>query len=94
MTNVFESQSYHDHPDRFDGVHQVLCRESVCGRCYWEIEWSGEYVYYQCHIRPSAERERVKSVCLEIMISPGVCTALLPVTPSITMADTHSDTIR
>ncbi len=45
VTNVFESQSYHDHPDRFDGVHQVLCRESVCGRCYWEIEWSGEYVY-------------------------------------------------
>ncbi|XP_026052843.1 tripartite motif-containing protein 16-like [Carassius auratus] len=33
-------QSYPDHPDRFD-VNQVLCRESVCGRCYWEIEWSG-----------------------------------------------------
>ncbi|XP_026137092.1 tripartite motif-containing protein 16-like [Carassius auratus] len=31
---------YPDHPDRFD-VNQVLCRESVCGRCYWEIEWSG-----------------------------------------------------
>uniref|UniRef100_A0A8C1BXR8 Tripartite motif-containing protein 16-like n=1 Tax=Cyprinus carpio carpio TaxID=630221 RepID=A0A8C1BXR8_CYPCA len=34
-------QSYPDHPDRFDVYHQVLCRESVCGRCYWEIEWSG-----------------------------------------------------
>ncbi|XP_026097400.1 tripartite motif-containing protein 16-like [Carassius auratus] len=33
-------QSYPDHPDRFD-VNQVLCRESVCGRCYWELEWSG-----------------------------------------------------
>ncbi len=22
-------------------MFQVLCRESVCGRCYWEIEWSG-----------------------------------------------------
>ncbi|KAI2667150.1 Tripartite motif-containing protein 16 [Labeo rohita] len=33
-------QSYTDHPDRFD-VRQVLCRESVCGRCYWELEWSG-----------------------------------------------------
>ncbi|XDV26069.1 hypothetical protein PO909_029867 [Leuciscus waleckii] len=33
-------QSYPDHPDRFD-VYQVLCRESVCGHCYWEIEWSG-----------------------------------------------------
>ncbi|XP_043117934.1 stonustoxin subunit beta-like [Puntigrus tetrazona] len=34
-------QSYPDHPDRFEGVCQVLCRESVCGRCYWELEWSG-----------------------------------------------------
>ncbi|XP_056091076.1 NACHT, LRR and PYD domains-containing protein 12-like [Rhinichthys klamathensis goyatoka] len=37
-------QLYPDHPDRFDNVDQVLCRESVCGRCYWEIEWSGEHV--------------------------------------------------
>ncbi|XDV25771.1 hypothetical protein PO909_029631 [Leuciscus waleckii] len=37
-------QSYPDHPGRFNDVPQVLCRESVCGRCYWEIEWSGEYV--------------------------------------------------
>ncbi|XDV25589.1 hypothetical protein PO909_029482 [Leuciscus waleckii] len=37
-----ELQSYPDHPDRFDDVCQVLCRESVCGRCYWEIEWSGD----------------------------------------------------
>ncbi|KAG1929093.1 tripartite motif-containing protein [Pimephales promelas] len=36
-----EPQSYPDHPDRFDLYSQVLCRESVCGRCYWEIEWSG-----------------------------------------------------
>ncbi|XP_073713528.1 tripartite motif-containing protein 16-like isoform X2 [Misgurnus anguillicaudatus] len=37
-------QQYPDHPDRFDGWVQVLCRESLCGRCYWEIEWSG-HVY-------------------------------------------------
>ncbi|KAL0148345.1 hypothetical protein M9458_056325 [Cirrhinus mrigala] len=41
VTNVGKNQSYPDHPDRFDVYHQVLCRESVCGRCYWEIEWSG-----------------------------------------------------
>uniref|UniRef100_A0A8C1PUY4 Tripartite motif-containing protein 16-like n=1 Tax=Cyprinus carpio TaxID=7962 RepID=A0A8C1PUY4_CYPCA len=35
-------QPYPDHPDRFDRVCQVLCRESVCGRCYWELEWSGD----------------------------------------------------
>uniref|UniRef100_A0A8C1MKK1 B30.2/SPRY domain-containing protein n=1 Tax=Cyprinus carpio TaxID=7962 RepID=A0A8C1MKK1_CYPCA len=33
--------SYPDHPDRFDGYRQVLSRESVCGRCYWELEWGG-----------------------------------------------------
>ncbi|XP_026074438.1 tripartite motif-containing protein 16-like [Carassius auratus] len=35
-------QQYPDHPDRFDPYPQVLCRESVCGRCYWELEWSGD----------------------------------------------------
>uniref|UniRef100_A0A8C2HJT7 B30.2/SPRY domain-containing protein n=1 Tax=Cyprinus carpio TaxID=7962 RepID=A0A8C2HJT7_CYPCA len=37
-------QSYPDHSDRFDEYQQVLCRESVCGRCYWELQWSGDYV--------------------------------------------------
>ncbi|XP_026111856.1 tripartite motif-containing protein 16-like [Carassius auratus] len=41
ITNTDTLQSYPDHPDRFDVYLQVLCRESVCGRCYWEIEWSG-----------------------------------------------------
>ncbi|XP_058247918.1 tripartite motif-containing protein 16-like [Hemibagrus wyckioides] len=34
-------QQYSDHPERFDYWYQVLCKESVCGRCYWEVEWSG-----------------------------------------------------
>ncbi|XP_026065866.1 NACHT, LRR and PYD domains-containing protein 12-like isoform X2 [Carassius auratus] len=42
VTRVDEDQPYPDHPDRFDCLYQVLCRESVCGRCYWEIEWSGD----------------------------------------------------
>ncbi|XP_073703067.1 NACHT, LRR and PYD domains-containing protein 3-like [Garra rufa] len=43
---TFGNQSYPDHPDRFVGYnHQLLCNESVCGRCYWEIEWSGNRVY-------------------------------------------------
>ncbi|XP_027006240.2 E3 ubiquitin/ISG15 ligase TRIM25-like [Tachysurus fulvidraco] len=33
-------QRYSDHPERFDFWTQVLCKESVCGRCYWEVEWS------------------------------------------------------
>ncbi len=41
ITFTDTEQPYPDHPDRFD-VHQVLCKEDVCGRCYWELEWSGE----------------------------------------------------
>ncbi|XP_066517921.1 stonustoxin subunit beta-like [Hoplias malabaricus] len=36
-----QQQSYPDHPERFDSWEQVLCRESLTGRCYWEVEWSG-----------------------------------------------------
>nr|XP_017210826.1 stonustoxin subunit alpha-like [Danio rerio] len=43
VKSVWEYQPYPDHPDRFDGLPQVLCRESVCGRCYWEIDWSGDH---------------------------------------------------
>ncbi|XP_053344918.1 tripartite motif-containing protein 16-like protein [Clarias gariepinus] len=37
-------EQYSDHPERFDSWRQVLCKESVCGRCYWEVEWSGACV--------------------------------------------------
>ncbi|XP_048038381.1 tripartite motif-containing protein 16-like [Megalobrama amblycephala] len=33
---------YPDHPDRFDDWGEALCVESVTGRCYWEVEWSGD----------------------------------------------------
>ncbi|XP_049324325.1 NACHT, LRR and PYD domains-containing protein 12-like isoform X16 [Astyanax mexicanus] len=36
-----ELQSYPDHPERFNWYQQVLSREGVTGRCYWEAEWSG-----------------------------------------------------
>ncbi|XP_056090670.1 tripartite motif-containing protein 16-like [Rhinichthys klamathensis goyatoka] len=42
ITNINTVQPYSGHPDRFDHYEQVLCTESVCGRCYWEIEWSGD----------------------------------------------------
>ncbi|XP_037538365.1 tripartite motif-containing protein 16-like [Nematolebias whitei] len=34
-------QFYSDHPDRFMDCSQVLSRESLTGRCYWEVEWRG-----------------------------------------------------
>ncbi|XP_039504333.1 cytolytic toxin-beta-like [Pimephales promelas] len=42
ITVHFPEEAYVDHPDRFDHYPQVLCRESVTGRSYWEIEWSGD----------------------------------------------------
>ncbi|KAI4882704.1 hypothetical protein NFI96_032754 [Prochilodus magdalenae] len=33
-------QCVFSHPERFDHWHQVLSKESVSGRCYWEVEWS------------------------------------------------------
>ncbi|XP_076736977.1 NACHT, LRR and PYD domains-containing protein 3-like isoform X2 [Maylandia zebra] len=41
VTHVEEVQSYPDHPDRFDGCYQLLCRTGLTGRCYWEVEWRG-----------------------------------------------------
>ncbi|XP_051744342.1 NACHT, LRR and PYD domains-containing protein 12-like isoform X25 [Ctenopharyngodon idella] len=42
VTRVEENQSYPDHPERFDEWSQVLCGETLTGRCYWEAEWSGD----------------------------------------------------
>ncbi|XP_026882639.2 tripartite motif-containing protein 16-like isoform X2 [Electrophorus electricus] len=33
-----EYQRYSDHPERFNRWPQVMCKERVCGRCYWEVE--------------------------------------------------------
>uniref|UniRef100_A0A3P8NSZ9 B30.2/SPRY domain-containing protein n=2 Tax=Astatotilapia calliptera TaxID=8154 RepID=A0A3P8NSZ9_ASTCA len=40
VTRVEEDQSYPDHPDRFDYQYpQLLCKDELTGRCYWEVEW-------------------------------------------------------
>ncbi|XP_055768404.1 NACHT, LRR and PYD domains-containing protein 3-like [Salvelinus fontinalis] len=42
VTRVVEDQHYEDHPDRFDCLPQVLCREVLSGgRYYWEVERDG-----------------------------------------------------
>ncbi|MCJ8740419.1 hypothetical protein PDJAM_G00058660 [Pangasius djambal] len=41
VTRSKTDKLYSNHPERFDSWPQVLCKESVCGRCYWEVEWNG-----------------------------------------------------
>ncbi|XP_047224891.1 tripartite motif-containing protein 16-like [Girardinichthys multiradiatus] len=38
VTMMDQHQSYSSHPDRFTDCSQVLSRESLTGRCYWEVE--------------------------------------------------------
>uniref|UniRef100_A0A8C7K0R7 NACHT, LRR and PYD domains-containing protein 12-like n=1 Tax=Oncorhynchus kisutch TaxID=8019 RepID=A0A8C7K0R7_ONCKI len=46
VTWVLENQHYEDHPDRFDCLFQVLCREGLSGgRYYWEVEMDGDQIY-------------------------------------------------
>uniref|UniRef100_A0A3Q2EF29 B30.2/SPRY domain-containing protein n=1 Tax=Cyprinodon variegatus TaxID=28743 RepID=A0A3Q2EF29_CYPVA len=42
MTN--ENQYYPDHEDRFTRRWQVLSKQRLSGRIYWEVEWSGRGV--------------------------------------------------
>ncbi|KAJ8358039.1 hypothetical protein AAFF_G00042600, partial [Aldrovandia affinis] len=44
VTREREIQSYPGHPERFDEYAQVLCREGLSGRSYWETKWSGAVV--------------------------------------------------
>ncbi|XP_045068617.1 tripartite motif-containing protein 16-like [Coregonus clupeaformis] len=45
VTCTRQPHPYPDHPERFTGWFQVLCREGLSGRCYWEVEWSGHTVH-------------------------------------------------
>ncbi|KAJ8283555.1 hypothetical protein COCON_G00024050 [Conger conger] len=42
-----KEEPYPDHPERFDFCPQVLCREGLTGRCYWEVEWTRGDHYFE-----------------------------------------------
>uniref|UniRef100_A0A3B3CA09 B30.2/SPRY domain-containing protein n=1 Tax=Oryzias melastigma TaxID=30732 RepID=A0A3B3CA09_ORYME len=56
-----ELQSYPDHPDRFDQWYQLLCRDGLTGRCYWEVEWRGQVTISVSY--RGIRREGVRSDC-------------------------------
>ncbi|XP_026137546.1 NACHT, LRR and PYD domains-containing protein 3-like isoform X3 [Carassius auratus] len=41
ISYVKDLQPYPDHPGRFENYEQVLSKESLTGRCYWEAELTG-----------------------------------------------------
>ncbi|XP_065820097.1 tripartite motif-containing protein 16-like [Labrus bergylta] len=41
VTLTFQTHPYSSHPDRFTDYLQVLSKESLTGRCYWEVEKRG-----------------------------------------------------
>ncbi|XP_067365221.1 NACHT, LRR and PYD domains-containing protein 3-like isoform X2 [Channa argus] len=43
VTQGREEQPYPDHPDRFDHWTQVLFKQGLISRCYWEVEWKGNW---------------------------------------------------
>ncbi len=70
-TRVLECQPYPKHPERFDACYQVLCVESLTGRCYWEAKWSGDHAGISVSYKESTGKEG-ETVCLDPMTNPGV----------------------
>ncbi|KAM9524762.1 E3 ubiquitin-protein ligase TRIM34-like [Salvelinus alpinus] len=56
VTSTLHAQPYPDHPDRFINTRMVLCWESLSGRCYWEVEWSGKWVFAAVSYKDSRTR--------------------------------------
>ncbi len=70
-----DHQPYPDLPERFDDREQILCRESLTGRCYWEVKWEGS-----CNVAITYKKSVGKvelTVGLDSMKSPGVCIVLV-----------------
>uniref|UniRef100_A0A3Q2CWU0 Tripartite motif-containing protein 16-like n=1 Tax=Cyprinodon variegatus TaxID=28743 RepID=A0A3Q2CWU0_CYPVA len=42
---INQQKFYPNHPGRFTHYNQVLSKESLTGRVYWEVEWRGKGVY-------------------------------------------------
>ncbi|XP_059212193.1 tripartite motif-containing protein 16-like [Centropristis striata] len=61
-TLMSHQQSYPSHPDRFTYWSQVLSRESLTGRCYWEVEKRGAGVWVAASYKNISRGESLDSV--------------------------------
>ncbi|XP_071000272.1 NLR family CARD domain-containing protein 3-like [Oncorhynchus clarkii lewisi] len=59
-----EEQPYPDDPERFEVWRQVLCREGLTGRCYWEVEWRGRGAVIGVTYKGISRRGRGDDCCL------------------------------
>ncbi|XP_030013664.1 NLR family CARD domain-containing protein 3-like isoform X3 [Sphaeramia orbicularis] len=63
VSQSIEEQPYPDHPDRFVYWAQVLFKEGQTSRCYWEVEWEGNWagigVTYRSIKRKGPENDSV-----------------------------------
>ncbi|XP_055766303.1 NLR family CARD domain-containing protein 3-like isoform X3 [Salvelinus fontinalis] len=60
-----EKQPYPKHPERFSkDCRQVLCRQGLTGRCYWEVEWTGYRVDIGVTYKGINRRGRGDDCCL------------------------------
>ncbi|XP_053743757.1 NLR family CARD domain-containing protein 3-like [Synchiropus splendidus] len=57
VRDVTEDQKYPQHPDRFNRCPQVLGREALTGRCYWEVARRGEALVSVTYRRNRGEEE-------------------------------------
>nr|XP_055059022.1 tripartite motif-containing protein 16-like [Misgurnus anguillicaudatus] len=95
-TYTYTNQQYPDHPERFDYCPQVLCKESVTGRCYWEVEWNGSNGVYISVSYKSISRKNVENESLlgHNDQSCGVyCCPFSHFTPQLPVADFRAGTV-
>uniref|UniRef100_A0A4W5KXA7 B30.2/SPRY domain-containing protein n=2 Tax=Hucho hucho TaxID=62062 RepID=A0A4W5KXA7_9TELE len=64
VTRRREEQPYPDHPERFEDCRQVLCREGLTGRCYWEVEWIGSWAGIGVTYKGISRRGEFNDCCL------------------------------
>ncbi|XP_058483669.1 tripartite motif-containing protein 16-like [Solea solea] len=64
VTVMKEDQSYSSHTDRFTGYCQVMSKQSLTGRCYWEVKWTGILAVYVAVTYKNISRSESSDQCI------------------------------